>query len=93
VPRDCVDSERFGFVVSCRDRLVEPMRETIRTVGWVGVTVAGLLGLALIVTLGVYGDVIMGGGGAGGEYGRDVSRLAEARQLLREGSLPAHQRA
>jgi hypothetical protein len=92
VPRDCLDNERFGFVVSCRDRLAGPLRTAVGAVGWAGMGVAALIGLALVVAVAAYGEQVWGEGGSGeGGYEREAARMAEARQLLREGGLAAHQ--
>lgn len=86
VPSDCIDDERFGFVVSCRDRLVGPIRRALGWVGWTGLAVCGLIGLSLAL----YGDAIISSHPMG--YERESARMSEARQLLREGNLSAHQR-
>lgn len=46
---------------------------------------AALQGLALLMTVTLYGDVV------GGGYGREASRLHETRSLLREGEVPPFQ--
>lgn len=95
VPRDCIDNAKFGFVVSCRDRIVGPVRTAVGAIGWAGMAVAGLMGVALALAVAVYGDTLFGGHGGGGGYGgyeRESARMSEARQLLREGGLAPHQR-
>lgn len=82
-----MDDEEFGFYEPCRDKLGGPLKSTLYTLGVIGLVLAALQGLALLMTLTLMGDMM----GPGGGYGREASRLQEARSLLREGDLPAQQ--
>lgn len=87
VPSDCVDDESFGFYEPCRDKLGGPIKSTLRTLGVLGLVLAALQGLALLMTVTLYGDVVGGGSG----YGREAARLQETRRLLHEGEMPPYQ--
>lgn len=91
VPKDCIDNDAFGFVVSCRDRLVGPVRRAVGVIGWAGMAVAGLMAVAIALAVALYGETVFGGDDEGG-YEREGARMSEARQLLREGGLAPHQR-
>jgi hypothetical protein len=88
IPSDCVEDEEFGFVEPCRDKLGQPIKSTLKTLGIVGLILAALQGLALMMTVSLMGDV-MGTGPS--YYSREGARLHEQRSLLREGDIPAQQ--
>lgn len=92
VPKDCAEQREFGFVRGCKDRLATPVREALRTSGRWGLLLAGVVALGLVLTVAMFADVLSGDG-ADRWWESDSERLAEARHLLREGNLPAHQRS
>ena len=85
VPADCMD--RYGFVIGCRERVVPAAKQAIGIVSWGGVVVTVLLGVSLVLAMSMLAS------GDYDDYLDESTRMAEARQLLREGTLGPHQRA
>lgn len=69
----------------CNDKISEPVKSGLRTIGTWGLVFAALEAVGLVFAVALYSDFA-------GTYGeRDAARLAETRALLREGSIPAQQ--